>query len=47
MTVNEVNAKNLLSVIADEQGRKVLDVLIRNIRLGIVILEAVVARWKT
>jgi hypothetical protein len=47
VTVDKMNAENLLSVVADEQGRKVLDVLVRNIRLGIVILEAVVAGWKT
>lgn len=42
VAVNEVNAKNLLGIVADEQSRKILDVLIRNVRLGFVVLEAVV-----
>ena len=46
VTVDEVNAENILSILADEQGRKVLDVLPRNMRLGVVTLEAVIAGWK-
>lgn len=46
MTVDEVNAENIFSVVADEQGCKILDVLIRKIRLAIAILEAVVPGWK-
>ncbi|KAK3332763.1 hypothetical protein B0T19DRAFT_439572 [Cercophora scortea] len=41
VAVNEGNAKNLLSIVADEQSRKILDVLIRNVRLGVVVLETV------
>lgn len=37
-----MNAENLVGIVADEQSRKILDVLIRNLGLGSVVLEAIV-----